>query len=80
MTKHKNGITPGIYSYGPLTHPVISLLLKLNSDKVWRQGPRGGVKIIKDRFTSVCQYVTNNEVEMKEFMWVKLQSQTVTVN
>ena len=49
------------------------------SDRVWVQGPRGGVKIIKNRrdMTNVYGYVTNNENLMKEFMWVKLQAQTL---
>ena len=48
------------------------------SNKIWRQGPRGGVKIIKDR-TGVGQYgyVTGNEAEMKKFMWAKLRARTV---
>jgi len=46
------------------------------SHKVWKQGPRGGVKIIKDRMgTDFYGYVTKNEEAMKEFMWVKLQAQ-----
>lgn len=49
------------------------------SDRVWKQGPRGGVKIIKNRrdMTNVYGYVTKNEKLMKEFMWVKLQAQTL---
>jgi hypothetical protein len=50
------------------------------SDKVWVQGPRGGVKIIKDRLTypsGVYGYVTKNKELMKEFMWVKLKAQTL---
>ena len=46
------------------------------SDKVWRQGPKGGVKIVKDRNAPASsQYVTKDEKIMKEFMWVKLQAQ-----
>jgi hypothetical protein len=49
------------------------------SDRVWVQGPRGGVKIVKNRrdMTNVYGYVTKNEKLMKEFMWVKLQAQTL---
>ena len=49
------------------------------SDRVWIQGPRGGVKIVKNRrdMTNVYGYVTKNEKLMKEFMWVKLQAQTL---
>ena len=45
------------------------------SNKVWVQGSRGGVKIIKDRTSNIYGYVTKNEELMKEFMWVKLKAQ-----
>ena len=47
-----------------------------NSDRVWCQGPRGGVKIVKDRIQLACEYgyVTKNENLMKEFMWIKLKA------
>ena len=45
------------------------------SDRVWVQGPRGGVKIIKDQRSNLYGYVTGDERAMKEFMWVKLQAQ-----
>lgn len=46
------------------------------SEKVWRQGPKGGVKVIKSKDNSIrSYYVTNNDNEMKKFMWVKLQAQ-----
>ena len=50
------------------------------SNKVWVQGPRGGVKIIKDRTDPYAEYgyVTKNEEIMKEFMWVKLKAQSLT--
>ena len=47
------------------------------SNRVWVQGPRGGVKIIKDRMGNIFGYVTKNEELMKQFMWVKLQAQTL---
>lgn len=47
------------------------------SDKVWVQGPRGGVKIIKDREGANYGYVTKNEELMKQFMWVKLKAQSL---
>lgn len=48
------------------------------SDKVWRQGPRGGVKIYKDRYSRLRNgYVTKNVEEMKKFMWAKLQAQPI---
>lgn len=47
------------------------------SHRVWVQGPRGGVKIIKDRIGIDYGYVTKNEELMKQFMWVKLQAQSL---
>ena len=49
------------------------------SDRVWRQGPKGGVKITKDRYwwTGGSPYITKNEDKMKEFMWVKLQAEAI---
>lgn len=49
------------------------------SNRVWKQGPRGGVKIIKDRQTNanLYGYVTKNEEVMKQFMWVKLKAQSL---
>ena len=51
------------------------------SNRIWRQGPRGGVKIIKDiRLDATwgqmqpTQYVTKNQDLMKEFMVVKLKA------
>ena len=76
VTLDRADIRPGTYSFttdGPRS------LLRFNrlttvSDKVWRQGPRGGVKIIKERTTGIYQYVTKDEEEMKKFMWAKLQA------
>ena len=45
------------------------------SHRVWTQGPRGGVKIIKDKTDNNFGYVTKNEELMKEFMWIKLKAQ-----
>jgi hypothetical protein len=44
---------------------------------VWRQGPKGGVKLVKDRWSwyGSNKYVTKDEKAIKEFMWVKLQAQ-----
>ena len=41
--------------------------------EVWRQGPRGGVKIIQDNTGGGRYgYATNDSGAMKEFMWIKL--------
>ena len=47
------------------------------SHKVWAQGSRGGVRIVKNRMDAknLYGYVTKNEEAMKQFMWVKLQAQ-----
>ena len=51
--------------------------LALNSDRIWCQGPRGGVKIIKDRLNypgGMYGYITKNNKAIKEFAWVKLRA------
>jgi len=51
--------------------------LSYNSDRVWCQGPRGGVQIVKDRIAypgKMYGYVTKNEKLIKEFMWIKLKA------
>ena len=52
--------------------------LAINSDRVWCQGPRGGVKIVKDRINYYGGvyggYITNNQKAIKEFAWVKLSA------
>ena len=53
------------------------LQLAMSSVRVWCQGPRGGVKIVKDRINycgGVYGYITNNKKAMKEFAWVKLRA------
>jgi hypothetical protein len=44
------------------------------SDKVWRQDSTGEIKVIKDRHTGRCAYINQDEEQMKEFMWAKLQA------
>lgn len=44
------------------------------SHTVWREGPKGGVGIVKDQIHSRCGYYTTNPEVMKEFMWIKLQA------
>lgn len=79
VTYDRADIKPGIYSFLSEKNSRIGYnrLITL-SDKVWRQGPKGGVKIIKDRGASFFHptgYVTTNEKLMKKFMWVKLKAQ-----
>ena len=52
--------------------------LAMKSDRVWCQGPRGGVKIVKDKITypgGMYGYITNNNKAIKEFAWTKLSAQ-----
>ncbi len=75
----RDDIKPGIYSF--ISRDSFNFLgynhLVTLSNKVWRQGPKGGVKIIKDRAgLSYPGYVTTDVDEMKKFMWAKLQAQS----
>ena len=49
------------------------------SDRIWKQGPKGGVRIVKApwRYGWPMGYVTNNEKYMREFAWIKLQAKAV---
>ena len=47
------------------------------SNRIWRQGPKGGVKIVKGRGRHGYGYVTKNEEMMKKFIWVKLSAQPI---
>ena len=46
------------------------------SDVIWRQGPKGGVKVVKDRRgtyrTYPLGYITSSKKHMERFLWVKL--------
>lgn len=77
VTFDRADIKPGMYSFRGVRGNTLGYnRLVTISDKVWRQGPKGGVKIIKDRQVWPSPgYVTTNEKLMKEFMWVKLQAQ-----
>jgi hypothetical protein len=71
-------ITPGVYNCQNDHHWRFSHLeLYQLSDRVWQQGPRGGVKIVKDRSLGLYPmgYITANPKWMKKFTWVKLQAQ-----
>jgi len=54
--------------------------LAINSDRIWCQGPRGGVKIVKDKinyYGGVYGYITTNKKAMKEFTWIKLSARSL---
>jgi hypothetical protein len=78
---------PGVYSIktsdnerGNVYSPSTALRLNLirYSDKVWREGPKGGVKIVKDRvgLNRNFKYVTHDPKAMKEFAWIKLSAKS----
>lgn len=58
--------------------PVLNRLITV-SDRVWKQGPRGGVKLIKSPWDDfwATGYITANEKYMREFAWIKLQAKQV---
>ena len=78
VTYDRADIGPGMYSFRVERSNTLGYNRLITiADKVWRQGPKGGVKIIKERHKwASSQYVTTDEKIMKEFMWVKLQAQT----
>jgi hypothetical protein len=48
------------------------------SDRVWKQGPKGGVKIVKSRsWPYPVGYITTDEKWMKKFTWIKLKAQAL---
>ena len=61
-----------------LWFPVLNRLTTV-SDRVWKQGPRGGVKLIKAPWSGPWPigYITSDEKYMQEFFWIKLQAKTV---
>jgi hypothetical protein len=78
VTYDRTDIKPGVYSFSSEKNSRIGYNRLITvSDKVWRQGPKGGVKMLKDRnaYHRHAQYVTTSEKLMKKFMWVKLQAQ-----
>ncbi len=58
--------------------PTLNRLITM-SDRVWKQGPKGGVKIIKNRSWDLYPmgYITTDEKWMKKFAWVKLKAKAV---
>jgi hypothetical protein len=64
--------------FGGRWFPTANRLITV-SDRVWKQGPKGGVKIVKCRSWRLYPtgYITTNEKYMREFAWVKLKAKTV---
>ena len=63
----------GVYRVTDSWYAIVNHLISV-SDRVWKQGPHGGVKIIKSRDLMPAGYITNNEKYMQEFSWIKLQA------
>ena len=63
----------------------LSPTLLKGSDLVWCQGRRGGVKLVHQDWMKYPNefrkygYITRDEEAMKEFMWAKLQAQTLSI-
>ena len=85
VTHPRVDLSPGVYKvvadkeinarWFPQLNRAISL-----SHRVWRQGPKGGVKIIKDHLSwrlYPTGYITNNEKWIKEFAWAKLKAKSL---
>jgi hypothetical protein len=75
---HRGDVPDGVYSCqaDPMNFHTLILGYFQISHRVWRQGPRGGVKIIRDRGYDLypITYITTNPKWMKKFAWVKLKA------
>ena len=52
------------------------------SEQVWYQGPRGGVKLVKDSSQQLpwnywAPYLRQDSEQMKQFTWVKLRAKAL---
>ena len=49
-----------------------------DSDRVYRQGPKGGVKLVRSNWdiprAPMLGYIGDNQRLLKEFMWIKLKA------
>ena len=84
VSRDRSDYRAGVYSivadrginarWWPKLNQVITI-----SDRVWKQGPRGGVRIIKSRIYDLhpMGYITKNERWMKQFAWVKLSAKSL---
>lgn len=73
---------PGVYkivaenNFNQHWFPKLNKLIT-QSERVWKQGPKGGVRIIKNNIgydMYPTGYVTNNDRWMREFVWTKLNA------
>jgi hypothetical protein len=78
---HRGDVKDGVYScQGEFMHHDLRLLGYFQiSHRVWRQGSRGGVKIVKDRGWDLytTNYITTNPKWMQKFAWVKLKARPI---
>ena len=52
--------------------------LMRESDQVWYQGPRGGVKLVKGAYWDHwATYLRRDSEKMKQFVWVKLRARAL---
>lgn len=55
-----------------------------NSDLVWCQGIKGGVRLVHYNWKTMDKrkygYISRNSKAMQEFMWIKLQAKKLGVN
>jgi hypothetical protein len=78
---HRGNVPDGVYScqaewFRLLPHQLGYFEI---SHRVWRQGPRGGVKIVQNRGYNLYPtgYITTNPKWMQKFAWVKLQARPI---
>lgn len=62
-------------SFNSKWFPTLNRIITV-SDRVWKQGPRGGVKLIKSPWDNLWPtgYITTNEKYMREFFWAKMRA------
>lgn len=77
-------VEPGVYCIEAHQNPTTKWFPRLQgmirmSECVWKQGPKGGVKIVKFPWHRLWPtgYITTNEKYMKEFAWVKLRAKVI---
>ena len=63
------------YHNKPRYHPI----LFRESEKIWYEGPRGGIRLIKENSIYQYKYITRDEQLIKEFFWIKLQAKNLNI-
>lgn len=81
VNRNHSDIAKGVYSIVAdkgINHHWFPQLNRLvtASERVWKQGPRGGVKIVKAPWNDLFPtgYITTDEKWMQEFTWVRLKA------